>query len=156
MHANATRCRRTLHNSAWLFAAGLLVLAAAPLGADRSDAATGSVSALHLARSAGGKGLDKGSFELLQMHSPLPTAWVWVEDDTIDGSGVEYWALHGTYLPPGPGNDDLSLQYRYRHDQNHLSLQEFVDWIVASNPHVNDAGELMITQRSVAPMPMGN
>ena len=95
-------------------------------------------------------GLDRGTFEVLQTVS-LPTAWVWVEDDTIDGTGVEYWAVHSTFVHPGPNDPSVSMTFEHKNGVNHTSLNQFVNWIIANNSHVSSAADLEISRRDASP-----
>jgi len=96
------------------------------------------------------KRLDDGEYELFQLHSPLPTAWVWVQDSTSDGSGVEYWALHDDFVHPSQSDDDVSIRFVRRSGANSANLQDFIAWIVAHNPHVGSGSELRIHQQVVS------
>ena len=95
------------------------------------------------------KGLDKGTFDWIKLGAALPTAWVWVEDDTIDGNGVEYWAFHATFEHPSMANDEVNAQINFNHSVNHLSLQEFLSWIEQTYPHVQSQSELAIHKKTV-------
>ena len=106
----------------------------------------------NLLRDGKGKGFDRGLFDVWASISPtpnVPTAWVWVVDSTVDGDGVEYWAYHLDYVHPG-ADEDAQLTFGFRDDADPQSLEEFVDWIVASNPHVGDASQLTLTKNVVS------
>ena len=101
-------------------------------------------------RDGQGKGLDRGSFEVWASISPsptIPTAWVWVVDDTADGSGVEYWAYHPDYVHPG-ADEDAMLTFSH-HDVDHDTVEDFVDWIVANNSHTT-ASKLTLVKNVVS------
>ncbi len=97
-------------------------------------------------------GLDKGTFEVLQMSSQ-PTAWVWVEDDTIDGNGVEYWALHGSFVHPGPNDPSVTMTFDHANGVTHNNLNQFINWIVNNNSHVSSSSDIVIHKRDVSVVP---
>ena len=140
-----------------LLAAALLVLGLAALPADApsgpvAEPAASYASLQDLLRDGRGKGLDRGSFEIWASVSPtplLPTAWVWVVDDTVDGDGVEIWAWTADYGHPG-ADADARLTFHFRDDVDPASVQEFVDWIVLHNAHVGGAGELTVVKSVVS------
>ena len=64
---------------------------------------TSYASLQDLLRDGRGKGFDKGMLDVWASISPtpdVPTAWVWVLDDTTDGNGVEIWAYHPNFAHP--------------------------------------------------------
>ena len=107
-----------------------------------------------LLRDGKGKGLDRGLIDVWASTSPtphIPTAWVWVVDDTVDGSGVEYWAYHAEFVHPG-ADEDVSLTYSYRDNVDPTSLDEFLDWVVANNVNVGNRAELRVVVNTVRPV----
>lgn len=114
---------------------------AAPMSHDLQD----------LLRDGRGSGLDAGSYETFGV-GPLPVAWIWVPDGTRDGNGQEIVALHASYVTAGPLAPSVTHETRFVATENHLTLQAFLDWIVANNPHVNDVSELDLRVRDVSPL----
>lgn len=102
-----------------------------------------------LLRQGEGKGLEKGFVEVWQDISPVPTGWVWVQDDTSDGSGVEYWIYSDAFVHPN-ADDDVQMTFVYRTDVDFAELAEAVDWVVRKNPGIHGAGDLKITENVVS------
>lgn len=148
--------RRPLVGLALLAVAALVVgLVALPSGTPDQPAVRPAASYASLQdalRDGRGKGLDKGSFDIWMSISPtpdVPTAWVWVVDDTSDGNGVEFWAYSPEYVHPGADKDAVQT-FRF-HDVDHPSVEAFLDWIVAKNPHV-DRESLYVVKNVVSPV----
>jgi hypothetical protein len=104
-----------------------------------------------LLRAGRGSGHEVGSFEVFSA-GPLPVGWLWVPDDTADGSGQEYVALHATFVSPGPLAPSVVLRTEFLPAQNHATFAAFLDWIVATYPHVGAVSELDLRRRDVSPI----
>ena len=98
-----------------------------------------------------GKGLDEGVIDLLQIHSPLPTAWIWVEDSTSDGEGIEHWAMHPNFVPIDPEDPDTTPEYVYVENYVPEDLEAFLDWIVQRSSHVTSPDDLTVETVVVGP-----
>ena len=129
-----------------LLAVAALVVGLVALPTDSGTEPGASYASLQdVLREGRGKGLDRGSFDVWMSVSPtptIPTAWVWVEDDTIDGSGVEYWAYHPDYVHPGADED--AVQTFHHHDVDHVDVNAFIDWVVANNSHATYANLVVV------------
>ena len=95
-------------------------------------------------------GLDKGTFDIIQMAQPQPTAWAWAPNGTSGGNGVHYVAFVAGHQHAGAGAPSLTETTNYQAGTNHGSLQDFVNWVVATNPNVNTSADLTIYRYDVS------
>ena len=148
---------KTLHQRCALGAAyvGVVMLATVvALGPkDSSSATVPSMSYEDLRATTllagGGKGLDRGILEFWSVD-PQPQAWLYAEDSTIDGDGVEYLIFTSGFVHPSPSNDDLDLTLSYVDGVEPADLQAALAFIVANYPHVSAPGELSVHARAVS------
>ena len=89
-----------------------------------------------------GKGFDQGVIDFFQIHSPLPTAWIWV--DVENGVGVEHWAKHPSFVAIDPEDPETAGEYVYVENYEPADVEAFLDWIVQRSPHVTHPSELMV------------
>ena len=61
----------------------------------------------------------------------------------------KYLAFTSSYVHAGPGNPSVSSVISYQAGQSG-TLQDFVAWIVANNPHVSSPSELTIHKMEVS------
>lgn len=101
---------------------------------------------------AGGKGLDKGTFELFQT-GPDPSAWVWVEDATGDGVGTEYWIVHPSFVVPGPAEPSVDITYELvaQHPPIH-DFADFLAFVIATYPNVTGPGDVQVYRKDAGPI----
>ena len=145
----------------FLVVAGALILAAplffpmksAPGATEADNLPKRAQSLEELWASGEGKALDKGVVDVFSVDPILPEAWIYIDDSTVDGSGTEYWLMHSSFVPPSPLNDNRTLEFDYVNGFSPLTLQECIDWIVATYSHVSDAGDLTIQKKTVTPVP---
>ncbi len=94
-------------------------------------------------------GMDMGTFDLRQPGNQEPVAWVYVEDDTSDGSGVHYVAYHQDFVFAGAQNPTVVTEAAFQAGESHSSLQEFLDWIEATYSNVEDSNDLVVRKFTI-------
>ncbi len=94
-------------------------------------------------------GMDQGWFELSQPGNTDPVAWVWCEDSTDDGDGVEYIAMLSTYAHCTSSNTSQETTVDRGGSTGFNSPEDFADWIVMNYAHVSSRSDLVIHKRVV-------
>lgn len=127
-----------------------LAIMAWPMQAD-APSPTGVVThEVAHATPVGGKRLRHGFYEGFQIAGSPPSFWIYVEDDTVDGVGLEFYLFHASYIEPGPANPSVTNTLQFDASPQATNVGEAIAWIVQNNPHVNDASELLVHQHDVS------
>lgn len=94
-------------------------------------------------------GLDLGVIEISSTQ-PVPHAWAYVDDGTIDGNGTEYFIFTTGYVHPSPLAPAVTETYTYQHGVNPGTLGACLQWIVDTYPHVTSTADLSVHLRTVS------
>ena len=97
-------------------------------------------------------GHDQGLFEVSQPGNTDPVAWVWCDDSTDDGDGVEYVAMLSSYEHCNASNTSQESTVDRVSSTGFSSPEDFADWLVSNYSHVGSRTDLTIHKRVVTPV----
>lgn len=156
--STAATSRGTASCIALLLALAVGFVAAGPT-TSHHDVATASSADLpsfesleDLTRAGQLKRLDKGIFELFQVHTSDAVGWVYVKNSTLDGDGTEYRIYTSDFDAPTQQNSNEEIEFEFVPNTNHQNLTAALNWIVQTYSHVQSTNDLTVDKHVVTPI----